>query len=131
MHTHTHTVVHPISAKAQLQLTMKAGQDMDIPQALVRLVLNQITIALDQQQYQDVMGLVESFDRMAINRKYLKYRPSTALHEDKKAWWRYAITSVLEEDVKRRTRMWSWEHIRQHRYYAPIHSTLSCHVMFF
>ncbi len=94
---------------------MKAGQDMDIPQALVRLVLNQIAVSLDQQQYHDVMGLVESLDRMAINRKYLKYRPEVPLRENRGAWWRYAITAVLEEDVKRRTRMWSWKHMKQHR----------------
>ena len=109
-------VVHPISAKAKLQLTMKAGQDMAIPQALVRLVLNQITISLHQQQYQDIMGLLESLDRMAINRKYLKYRPGVPLGKDGGAWWRYAITAVLEEDVKRRTRMWSWKHMKMHRW---------------
>lgn len=29
--------------------------------------------------------------------------------------WNYAITSVLEVDVKPRLHMWSWAHIQQHR----------------
>ena len=66
-------------------------------------------------QLKALLQTVEYFERYKLNRKYLKYRPSKTLLEDKKAWWRYAITSVLEEDVKRRTRMWSWKHIRQHR----------------
>ena len=62
------------------------------------------------------MRLVESLDRMSINQKYLKYKPTLPLKEDKKGWWRYAITAILEEDVKRRTRMWSWKHMKEHRY---------------
>ena len=52
---------------------------------------------------------------MVINQKYLKYKPSLAVKKDPKGWWRYVITAVLEEDVKRRTQMWSWKHIKQHR----------------
>ena len=63
------------------------------------------------------MSLIESFDRMSINQKYLKYKPGgVSVREDPGAWWRYAITAVLEEDVKRRTQMWSWKHIKEHRY---------------
>ena len=62
------------------------------------------------------MGLVESFDRMTINRKFLKYKPVKPVRQDPRGWWNYAITAVLEEDVKRRLRMWSWKHIKQHRW---------------
>ena len=62
------------------------------------------------------MRLVESLDRMSINQKYLKYKPTLPLKEDERGWWRYAITAILEEDVKRRTRMWSWKHMKEHRY---------------
>ena len=61
------------------------------------------------------MSLVESLDRMSINRKYRKYRPLVSLKEEPQAWWNYAIMSMLEEDVRRRTQMWSWRHIREHR----------------
>ncbi len=29
--------------------------------------------------------------------------------------WQYAYRSVLEEDVKRRLYMWSWERMKKHR----------------
>ncbi len=61
------------------------------------------------------MGLVESLDRMTINSKFLKYKPVIPVEVDTRAWWDYAITAILEEDVRRRTRMWSWEHIKKHR----------------
>jgi len=56
---------------------------------------------------------------MSINRKYLKYKPESLVGNDLGGWWRYAITAVLEEDVKRRTQMWSWKHIKQHRWAEP------------
>ena len=30
--------------------------------------------------------------------------------------WRYCITSILEENVRRRVKMWSWESIKKHRW---------------
>ena len=61
------------------------------------------------------MSLVESLDRMSINRKYRKYKPTVSLKKSPQAWWRYAIQAVREEDVKRRAQMWSWKHIKEHR----------------
>ena len=66
-----------------------------------------------------VLHTVESFDKQSLNRKYLKYKPVSQVREDLGGWWRYAITAVLEEDVKRRTQMWSWKHIKQHRWVWP------------
>ena len=66
-------------------------------------------------QFQDIMGLVESFDRMSINLKFLKYRPDVGVREGPRAWWRYAISAVKEEEVRRKLDMWSWKHIQQHR----------------
>jgi len=62
------------------------------------------------------MEWIESLDRKLINQQFLKYRPSVVVVEDRRAWWRYAITSTLEEDIKRRSRMWAWSHIKKHRY---------------
>ena len=61
------------------------------------------------------MSLVESLDRMSINIKFLKYRPEVGVREDTRQWWRYAISAVREEEVKRKLEMWSWKHIQQHR----------------
>ena len=32
--------------------------------------------------------------------------------------WNYCITSILEEDVRRRAKMWSWKSIKKHRWTA-------------
>jgi len=75
-------------------------------------------------QYKSLLTTLDSFDRHALSRKYLKYKQTDKPpREDLGGWWQYAITSVLEEDVKRRTRMWSWKHIKQHRWVGQ-----ECHV---
>ena len=61
------------------------------------------------------MSLVESLDRMSINLKFLKYRPEEGVREGPRQWWRYAISAVTEEEVRRKLEMWSWKHIQQHR----------------
>ena len=67
-------------------------------------------------QMKTLMLTIESYDRHVVNQKYLKYKPGdVSVREDQGALWRYAITAVLEEDIKRKTEMWSWQHIKKHR----------------
>ena len=70
----------------------------------------------DPVKFKSLMNTMESYDRNATNQRFLKYKPLSPLREDRRSWWVYVITAVLEEDVKRRTRMWSWKHIKQHRW---------------
>eukprot|EP00731_Ephydatia_muelleri_P024526 Em0016g797a len=123
-------VIKPISASARVRLSTKPGQDMHIPQALVKLVLQDVALSLSKQQvmtivnalvdlardnrYQDIMNFIESLDRLAISQRFRKYRPLKSLEEDKRAWWRYAFHAEME-DIKRRTQAWSWTHIKAHR----------------
>ena len=43
-------VVRPVSAEAKLQLSLKAGRDPNIPQALVGVVLEEVAVALEKEQ---------------------------------------------------------------------------------
>ena len=67
-------------------------------------------------QFKALLTTVEAFDKHSVNQRYLKYKPVVSLSQGKREWWRYAIRSVLEEDVKRRLEMWSWNHIKLHRW---------------
>ena len=61
------------------------------------------------------MLILDGFSRYKLNEKYLKYKPVKQLRDDRRGWWQYAYRSVLEEDVKRRLYMWSWERMKKHR----------------
>lgn len=108
-------ILQPISATTKVKMNVKPGSDLSIPKIFFSLVLQEISLVLMRQQYHDVMKLLDSFDRMATNSLFRKYKPNSPLHGHAKLWWKYAITSIFEEYVRRRTRNWSWTHIKKHR----------------
>ena len=70
----------------------------------------------DSSQFKSLLNTVETFDRHAVNLKFLKYRPvGVGVREGPREWWRYAFSAVTEEEVRRKLEMWSWKHIQQHR----------------
>ena len=62
------------------------------------------------------MFTLDSFNRYKLNQKYLKYKPVKSVKVDARAWWWYAYNAVFDEYVKRNLTMWSWRHIKEHRY---------------
>ncbi|KAL9987727.1 hypothetical protein ACROYT_G002078, partial [Oculina patagonica] len=107
-------ILQPISATTKVKMNIKPGSDLSIPKIFLSLVLQEISLVLMRQQYHDVMKLLESFERMATNSMFRKYKPNVPLHGHATQWWNYAITSILEEDVRRRLRNWSWTHMKEH-----------------
>ena len=114
-HTHSHSmhIVHSIPLQTQFH---EPHISISIP-PFHSILHCSIPFHTTPFQLKTLLSTVQYFDRYKLNQKYLRYKPSVALSEDRKGWWRYAITAVLEEDVKRRTRMWSWKHMKQHRYH--------------
>ncbi|XP_022794312.1 vacuolar protein sorting-associated protein 13A-like [Stylophora pistillata] len=108
-------ILQPISATTKVKMNMKPGSDLSIPKIFLSLVLEEISLVLMRKQYHDMIELLESFDRMTTNSVYRKYKPNVPLLGHAAQWWSYAITSILEEDVRRRLRNWSWPHIKEHR----------------
>ena len=55
-------------------------------QIFLSLVLQEISLVLRRQQYHDMMELLESFDRMATNSMFRKYKPNVPLHGHAAQW---------------------------------------------
>jgi len=108
-------ILQPINSKMQMKINTKPGVDMNIPRFFLNLVMEELGLNLCKSQYYSMMQILESFERMTRNEPFRKYRPLVPLKESRKLWWEYAFTCILEEDVRRRFRMWSWSHIKQHR----------------
>ncbi|XP_041355806.1 vacuolar protein sorting-associated protein 13A-like isoform X2 [Gigantopelta aegis] len=108
--------VKPISSVAHLKLNTKPEQtNFSLPKIFLTIVFDNIGIALSKFQYDDVLEMLESFERMGLLGIYRKYKPDVPLHKHAKEWWHYAYAAVLEETVRRRRRMFSWQHISEHR----------------
>lgn len=109
-------LIEPIQSVAHLRLHTKPELDkFKIPKIFLTIIFDNIDLALTKNQYDDILELLESFERMAIMSRYRKYRPSVTLKGNASIWWHYCYSCILEETVRRRRRMFSWEHIKKHR----------------
>ncbi|XP_067941641.1 intermembrane lipid transfer protein VPS13A-like [Watersipora subatra] len=109
-------VIRPINCTINMVLdTHPERSGFKNPQLKMGLVLQEIGLQVSKTQYYDVMEMLESFERMVLADKYRKYRQYLPPKPTVKQMWMYAYKCVLEEDVKRRKRMWSWLHMKRHR----------------
>uniref|UniRef100_A0A4W4GIM2 Vacuolar protein sorting 13 homolog C n=1 Tax=Electrophorus electricus TaxID=8005 RepID=A0A4W4GIM2_ELEEL len=93
-------VFKPIFASAKMCINPNAEVELKSPKASFQLEVQNIAIEMTKPQYLSMVDLLESVDLFNI------------FGAD---WWRYAISSVLEVNIKRYKEMWSWTHIRKHR----------------
>ncbi|XP_049842368.1 LOW QUALITY PROTEIN: intermembrane lipid transfer protein Vps13-like [Schistocerca gregaria] len=109
----------PINSSAKLRINPKPEQDgsnFSIPKMLLDFALEKLSVGVSKEQYQDLIELLESMDRMNRAAQYRKYRPHLNSYRGHyKQWWKFAYQCVLEEEVRRRRRNWNWEHMKAHR----------------
>ncbi|XP_073508834.1 intermembrane lipid transfer protein VPS13C isoform X3 [Phyllobates terribilis] len=108
-------IFKPVSASARLYINPYAEVELRTPKLDWNMEIQHIAIELTKPQYLSMIDLLESVDYMVRNAPYRKFRPVATLKEDPSKWWKYAITSILEIHIRRRTKMWSWCNITQHR----------------
>lgn len=112
-------VLGPINATSKMRINSKPetdGSGFKVPKILLNLELQKLLINISKTQYQDIMVLLDSMDRMARAAPYRKYRPDVKSYAGHyKEWWKFAYTAILEEEIRRRRRNWDWLHIRKHR----------------
>ncbi|OWR52007.1 vacuolar protein sorting-associated protein, partial [Danaus plexippus plexippus] len=125
----------PINATAKLKLNPKPEGDtpkFSIPKVILSLHMEQLSVSLTKAQYQDMMLLADSMDRMSKGAPYRKYRPDLNKYRGHyKEWWHFAYKCLLEEEVRRRHRNWDWKHMLSHRqlckdYAKAYQNKLSC-----
>lgn len=114
-----HYALGPINATAKLKLNPKPEADIpkfSSPKIILSLHMEQLSVSLTKAQYQDMMLLADSMDRMNKQAPYRKYRPDlNSYKRHYKEWWKFAYTCILEEEVRRRRRNWDWTHMLEHR----------------
>ncbi|KAM8960573.1 intermembrane lipid transfer protein VPS13A [Pelodytes ibericus] len=108
-------VFRPISGRAKLRMNPRSDSDFTSPKIDLDVNLQDIAIDFNKPQYHSVMELLESVDMMSRNLPYRKFRPDVCVHNNARKWWNYAITGILEVNVKPALHMWSWKRIRRHR----------------
>ncbi|XP_055571763.1 intermembrane lipid transfer protein VPS13C isoform X2 [Falco cherrug] len=108
-------IFRPVSASARLYINPYAEVELKTPKIDCNVEVQRIVIEFTKPQYLSMIDLLESIDYMVRNAPYRRFRPNVCLHKNARQWWKYAGSSVLEVHIKRHTRMWSWNNIKQHR----------------
>ncbi|XP_058245185.1 vacuolar protein sorting-associated protein 13A isoform X2 [Hemibagrus wyckioides] len=108
-------IFRPISANAKLRMNPRSDVDFSSPKVDLVVNLPEVAVELSRPQYVSILELLGSVDMMSRNLPYRKYRPDVPVHTNAYQWWRYAITGILEVNVKPSLHMWSWKHIKRHR----------------
>ncbi|KAK3540200.1 hypothetical protein QTP70_028391 [Hemibagrus guttatus] len=108
-------IFRPISANAKLRMNPRSDVDFSSPKMDLVVNLPEVAVELSRPQYVSILELLGSVDMMSRNLPYRKYRPDVPVHTNAYQWWRYAITGILEVNVKPSLHMWSWKHIKRHR----------------
>jgi vacuolar protein sorting-associated protein 13A/C len=80
-------VIEPIASQAHLRLHTKPESDQySLPKILLNVVMEEIAIALNKNQYQDIMEMLEGIERMHLAAIYRKYKPDVAYKGHAKEW---------------------------------------------
>jgi len=113
-------IAGPITLYAKLRINTRPeldGSNFAIPKICVTMNMEQFSIRFSPNQYEDIILLLNSIERMKRSLPYRKYRPMIRSFnlQAAKYWWRYAYRFVLIKTVQRRRRNWCWSHIRKHR----------------
>lgn len=115
-------IAGPITSYAKLRLNSRPeldGSNYTTPKIFLNLTLEEISVGLTPSQYADIIHFLGNIERMKRAAPYRKYRPPLMTPSKKnkyaKIWWLFAFKCVLEEDVRRRRRNWSWRHMKEHR----------------
>ena len=114
-----HYIFGPISSGACLEMTPNpelGDAPFSAPKIKLKLCMETLAIGITRVQFQNTMQLVEAFGRMMRAMPYRRYRPyGFGYKGNYKEWWHFAYTCILETEVRRRRRNWSWENMMRHR----------------
>ncbi|KAH8275295.1 hypothetical protein KR026_004712 [Drosophila bipectinata] len=112
-------VLGPISCNAKLKLNMNPELDdppFERPKIDLTLEMETLNVGLTDTQFENLMKLGDAMNRQQLGLPYRKYRPHNIPYKGHaKEWWKFAITCVLEEDIRKPRQAWTWAHMKAHR----------------
>merc|ERR1719192_467676 len=81
--------------------------NFETPLIDLKINMKELKLKVTKLQYKDFAQSLHSVNQMQLAARYRKYKAETELGK-------FAINSILGEEVKPRLRMWDPAHIRQH-----------------
>lgn len=107
--TYSVTALNPMAIK--LKIVTNKTEQSNVNKLQVDVVIHDCSIRISKKQYDSMLSVADSMERMLISWCFLSYRPNQRISENRKIWWRYASYSLLEQRVK----PYTWSRIRRSR----------------
>ena len=107
-------ILDPVTAVGKLTWSKVFEKDIPIYEFLVDL--DQISLNLDNEQYQIFINVMDDISRSALSYEFRRFRPprSITVKMDPKGWFKYAGKCVIDVIHKKRYQ-WSWESMSKRR----------------
>ncbi|XP_033739387.1 vacuolar protein sorting-associated protein 13A-like [Pecten maximus] len=102
-------ILRPVTVKAKV--IMNNEDNFMMPRIYVEFSLPDIMCCFSRHQYLNLLKWIDASRRVQINRRYRKYHPNTPVRFNRKAWWHYAYTAIVEEVI----RPHQWTRVIKHR----------------
>jgi len=112
--TETHQfVLKPVNGIGRIE--MNKTRNNDRPRVKSQLLFDEIGFVLDEDQYRDLLMMVDLFHFWIRHQQYKKYQPKGVTpKEDPRAWLKFATDAVLSQ-IHERNRKWSWAYFAERR----------------
>ncbi|KAG6890404.1 hypothetical protein C0995_008758 [Termitomyces sp. Mi166 len=105
-------IVKPVSGEGRVVVNHKINENT--PRFDVQLIFDEIGVALDDNQYRDIISLLDMYHVYVRQRQYYKYRPQDHSMSIGKARLLFAATAVLE-GIRERNHKWTWSYFAERR----------------
>ncbi|KAF8078623.1 vacuolar protein sorting-associated protein 13, partial [Lyophyllum atratum] len=105
-------ILKPVSGEGRITVNHKV--DQNTPRFDVQLIFDEIGVALDDNQYRDIISLLDMYHVYVRQRQYRKFRPQEFSSTTPKGRLLFAGKAILE-GVRERNRKWTWEHFAERR----------------
>jgi vacuolar protein sorting-associated protein 13A/C len=106
-------VLKPVNGIGRIEMNKTTSNDH--PKIKSQLLFDEIGFVLDEDQYRDLLMMVDLFHFYIRHQQYKKYQPKGVTpKEDPRAWLKFATDAVLNQ-IHERNRKWSWAYFAERR----------------
>lgn len=95
----------------KIKITMTKSDSGYVAKCVSDVVVQDCNLQISKEQFDSMLAVKESLNRMLISWNFLQDRPNEKLTEDKKKWWKYSYLAVLDQ----RVRPYVWNNIKKVR----------------
>jgi vacuolar protein sorting-associated protein 13A/C len=106
-------LLKPVTGSGKVTVHKKGTME-GIPHIKSEFFFKEFGVALDSQQYQNILWTASKLHWFIKTQKFRKLRPKVTPQKDPKLWFQYAAKSVLQE-IHERNYKWSWEYFKTRR----------------